>query len=131
MGKGELLWLLRILVGASDATLEGIETVRGASCQKLGAHVDMARASASSPTGLKAPAVERFEDLLALPVTVWIDRDHVRRVQFDECEPHKLTLELWDFGLRTEELTGRDCRRSDHRGKVHTLQADGGVGINS
>ena len=45
----------------------------------------------------------RFEDLLALPVEVWLDAQHVRRVRY---RPEHLTetLELWDFGVALDDL---------------------------
>jgi hypothetical protein len=104
MHAGELLWLVRLLRGTTEARLADTETLHGTQCQKLAADVDMARASAATTEGLRPPTVERFEDLLALPVTVWIDESHVRRIQFDGAGPRSLTLELWDFGTPTDDL---------------------------
>jgi hypothetical protein len=84
--------------------VEGHETLRETRCAKLTARVDMARASALHDGGLRAPAVERFEELLALPVTVWTDDRFIRRVHFDHEQKKQLTLELWDFDVPTDEL---------------------------
>jgi hypothetical protein len=56
--------------------------------------------------GLRPPPVERFEELRALPVTVWIDGLHVRRVRFEDGAPlrHLMMLDLWEFGVPVEDL---------------------------
>jgi hypothetical protein len=102
----EVLWLLRLLPGTTGAALEGSDTLHGALCQRLAAHVDLARASAASGEGLRPPPVERFEDLGALPVTVWIDGQHVRRSRFEHGAPaqHLTTLDLWEFGVPADDL---------------------------
>ncbi len=66
----------------------------------------MDRASTASGEGLQPPPVERFEELRALPVTVWIDGQHVRRVRFEGGPParHRATLDLWEFGVPVGEL---------------------------
>lgn len=97
-------WMLAALRGTVEAEPDGIETVSGAQCERYAIHVDLARASAASPRGLYSPAAERFEDLLALPLTVWLDGDRIHRVRHRESPGITLTLELWDFGVRTVEL---------------------------
>src|SRR3954451_1782441 len=67
----DLWWLLDVLRGGVDATLEGEETVHGAACRRIAASVDLTRASPLAPGGLRVPSVDRFEDLTALPITVW------------------------------------------------------------
>lgn len=96
-------WYLDALRGVSEATVEGDDPVRGAPCRRLAARVDLARASAAAPAGLHAPAVDRFEDLLALPLDVWIDGTYVRRVAYDQGTATS-TIELWDFGVSTDGL---------------------------
>jgi hypothetical protein len=102
----EVLWLLRLLPGTTDAALEGTDTLHGTLCQRLAARVDLARASAASGAGLRPPPVGRFEDLRALPVTVWIDGQHIRRIRFRRGLPSKVitTLDLWEFGVPTADL---------------------------
>jgi hypothetical protein len=102
----EVLWLLRLLPGTTDADLEGTDTLHGTLCQRLAAHVDLARASAASGEGLRPPLVERFEDLGALPVTVWIDGQHVRRIRFEHsvAPTYITTLDLWEFGVQAGDL---------------------------
>lgn len=102
---GDVLWLLRLPTGTTDARLEGSDTLHGAVCQRLVAKVDMARASAASEQGLASPQVDRFEELRALPVTVWIDGQHIRRVRFEQTSPASrcLTLDPWEFGIPVAE----------------------------
>jgi len=56
--------------------------------------------------GIAAPARTRFEDLLALPVEVWIEDTQIRRIRFsfEGIEQHTDTLELWDFGVSLDDL---------------------------
>src|SRR5262249_45829817 len=78
----------------------------GTASRRFAAHVDLERASAATEDGLKPPPVERFEELRALPVTVWIDGQHVRRIRF-ESRPlprHISTLDLWKFGVPAGDL---------------------------
>lgn len=97
-------WMLAALRGTANAVPEGPEAVAGMQCERYSIRVDLARASAASPSGLYAPAAERFEDLHALPFTVWHDDDHICRVSYAEVPGAALTLELWDFGVSTEGL---------------------------
>jgi hypothetical protein len=64
------------------------------------------RAAAASGEGLQPPSVDRFEELRALPVTVWIDGQHVRRIRFERGPQlrHRATLDLWEFGVPVGEL---------------------------
>ena len=103
----DLWWLLDGLRGTIEARAEAEESVRGAPCRRLAARVDLARASAAAGGGLRPPTVERFEELLALPLDVWIDGTHVRRVRYGNWIGHgkgALALELWDFGVSTDHL---------------------------
>ena len=96
-------WYLDALRGVSQATVEGEGRVRETPCRRLAVRIDMARASAAAPAGLQASGVDRFEELLSLPLDVWIDGTHVRRVRYFQG-PGTSTLELWDFGVSTEGL---------------------------
>jgi hypothetical protein len=88
--SGELLWLLRLLPRTTEASPAGDEIVRGTLCRKFAVTAD------------------------SVPLTVWIDTEHVRRVQLEEHaqdpQPRgrhvsrELTLELWDFGVSVETL---------------------------
>jgi hypothetical protein len=99
---GDLWWLLDLLRGITEADDEGDELIRGTPCRRLATRVDLSVASAASRAGLSPPTVQRFEELLALPLTVWVDDSHVRRVRFSELEGRSArTLELWDFGVDT------------------------------
>ncbi len=101
----DVWFLLDALRGLSAADIEGEAVLHGTSCRRLVASVDLARASAAAPYGVHPPSVDRFEELLALPLTVWIDGTHVRRVRFEEEEPSRSwEVELWDFGVPTDGL---------------------------
>lgn len=97
------LWLLDILGGLAAASDEGAEVVRGTPCRSFTATVDISRASKLTPGGVAVPGIGRFEDLLALPVEVCLDEEHVRRVRF-RSEHHTETLDLWDFGVPLDDL---------------------------
>jgi hypothetical protein len=103
---GDVLWLLRVLRGATEASFVGPDTVRGTACRRFDAYVDLERASAAVDDGLAAPQVSRFEQLRALPLTVWIDSTHVRRVEFEQLGRASVrrVLELWDFGVAVDDL---------------------------
>ena len=106
-GRGfvDIWFLLDALRGLTAATPEGDDVIRGTPCSRLAARVDLQRASAATPDGIHPPDVDRFEDLLDLPLTVWIDGTHVRRVRFEEEQPSRSwSLELWDFGVSTDGL---------------------------
>jgi hypothetical protein len=97
------LWLLDLLAGVTDADDEGSDVVRGDNCRRISVRVDVSRASAATPGGVAAPARSRFEELLALPVDVWLDGSCVRRVRFAGKAAAE-TIELWDFGVRIKSL---------------------------
>jgi hypothetical protein len=103
---GDVLWLLKLLRGTIEAAVEGTDTLHGTVCRRLAAHVDLEQASAATEEGLESPHVDRFEELRALPVTVWIDGEHVRRLRFEQVGPPSTprTLDLWEFGVPADEL---------------------------
>ena len=103
---GEVWWLLRLLPGVTDAALESTDTLHEIVCERFAATVDLARASAASGEGLPPPQVGRFEELRELPVTVWINGQHVQRILFEEAGPpsRRLTLDLWEFGVPADDL---------------------------
>jgi hypothetical protein len=100
----DMLWVLRLLRGVTHATEDGTQELHGTSCTRMTAEADLAKASATTDGGLRSPSVGRFEQLRALPVTVWIDGDHIRRVEFQDPGSQHLALELWDYGLATDEF---------------------------
>jgi hypothetical protein len=99
----EMLWLLRLALGVVDASEEADQDLHGTSCKKLAVRIDFEKALAATNAHLPSPAVDRFELLHALPATVWIDPEHVRRIEFTDLGSRHLVLELWDFGLDTAE----------------------------
>src|SRR4051794_40913246 len=102
----DLWWLLDALRGTTDAALEGHEAMHGAQTRRVAAHVDLARASELAQVGLHVPSVESFEQLSALPFTVWIDDRHIRRVRFREGDmaPNTLTLDLVEYDPGSGDL---------------------------
>ena len=102
----DLLWLREVLRGTTEATREGEERLHGTPCRRVAARADLARASALASRGLPVPSVKQFEELNALPVTVWIDGRHVRRVRFQEGDDawSTLTLDLLDFDVARNDL---------------------------
>jgi hypothetical protein len=102
----DLWWLLDALRGTTAATVEGEDTLHGAKCRRVAVRVHLGRASALAADGLHVPSVERFEELSALPLTVWIDDQHVRRVRFREGDraSSTLTLDLVEFDPDVGEL---------------------------
>jgi hypothetical protein len=97
------LWLLDLLAGLTVATDDGSDDVRGTACRHFSASVDVSRASSVTPGGVAVPGLRRYEQLLALPVEVCIDDEHVRRVRF-RGEDRTDTVELWDFGVSLADL---------------------------
>lgn len=98
------LWLLDLLRGVVGASELEPDELGGAPVRHVTASVDLSRASAATPGGLAVPAeTKRFEDLLALPVDVWFDSAHLRRVRFST--PHRTeTLGLSDVGVSLDGL---------------------------
>jgi hypothetical protein len=107
-GDRHPLWLLGLLNGVVDARPRSSDGVRGVPCRGFDVTADLARASAATPGGL-APScdVARFEDLLALSLTVWLDDDgRVRQVVWDPTGGERgYRLELYDFGIPTVDWT--------------------------
>src|SRR4051812_5046916 len=101
--SGSPLWLVDLLAGVTDARKVGTDDVRGAACRRLAATADLGRASAATPGGMTLRTRGTFDELLALPVDVWIDDSHLRRIGFS-AENTRETLELWDFGVPVAEL---------------------------
>ena len=76
-------------------------------CRHLGCTADLSRASQAAAGRIAVPVRSRFEDLLALPLEVWLDDMHIRRVRFSSAEgaeQRSETLELWDFGVAVDDL---------------------------
>jgi hypothetical protein len=96
--SAELLWFVEVLAHAADVVLEGTEEVRGTLCRRLRATLDLrdAERSTSGDGSLPAP-LAGAPDLDAVPVDVWLDDEHVRRVRL--AVPQRTdTFELWDIG---------------------------------
>jgi hypothetical protein len=91
------LWLVDVVAGITSAEEVAGEDVRGERCRHFVAETDLSQASRATPGGVAAPTVGRFENLLALPIHVWLDESHVRRVRRASSDRIE-TVELWDFG---------------------------------
>ncbi len=115
--EGDVLWLLRLILGATDASPEGTEALRETLCRKYAVRVEVQRAAAASGrAALPAPLGVESVQPPVLALTVWIDGQHIRQVRFEDrpkSVPKRgqsgssakiLTLELWDFGVPVREL---------------------------
>lgn len=101
------LWLLDLLRGIVNANGQGQDTIDGDPCRYVRAVVDLTVASAATG-GLPSPGRARFDDLLALPIEVWVNATHVRRVRFSDGDAsvatRTLTLTLSEFGIEVGQL---------------------------
>jgi hypothetical protein len=83
----------------SSPQLDGSERLGERYCHRLSARADLSRAAEASPDDLALPPAERYGDLLAVPLQVWIDEDgRIRRVLW-ESKMMKLVRELLEFGV--------------------------------
>jgi hypothetical protein len=114
---GDVLWLLRLLPGTTDARFEDTETLQGTPCRQYAVQVDVARAAEADrraellpPSGVDSPQPP------VLGLSVWVDGQHIRQVRFVDSQPKGpqpgqsrsgakvLTLEIWDFGVPVHDL---------------------------
>jgi hypothetical protein len=111
--EGDVLWLLRLAAGASEAHPEDLETLRGTLCRKYAVRSEIERAAAASgPTALHTPLGITSPQPEAVALTVWIDEQHIRQIRFEDrvgrgeggSGAKILTLELWDFGVPVHDL---------------------------
>lgn len=100
---GSPLWLLDLLDGLTGASDLGTEEVEGQTWQHWTTTADLAAASAELPDGMATPANDRFEDLLRLPLDVWVDDTHLRRISFT-AEHRTETVTFSDFATGVEAL---------------------------
>jgi hypothetical protein len=101
------LWLLDLLSGLTDAIDVDTEHVRGARCRHLAAKADLSLAARVTSGAVAVPACARFDDLLALPVDVWVDESHIRRIRFSShqrIDQRTETLDLGNLGMRLDDL---------------------------
>jgi hypothetical protein len=100
-GDRQPLWLLGLLQGVIDVRSADPEHVRGVECRAFDVAADLSRASAATAGGL-APScdVTRFEDLLALEITVCLDdEDRIRLVAWRPPDGKSAySVEFYDFG---------------------------------
>lgn len=102
--RPDVCWALHALLGTTHAVLEGEDALHGTPCARMGVRIDLTKASAANRNGLRSPVFELREQSRALPATVWIDGKHVRRVDFPGIESRDLSLELWDYGVPTDDV---------------------------
>lgn len=100
---GSPLWLIDLLGGLTSAVDLGTEEVEAQTWQRWRTTANLAAASAELPDGMPSPANDRFEELLQLPLDVWIDDTHLRRIRFDH-EHRSETVTFSDFGSDVEGL---------------------------
>lgn len=97
------LWLIDLLGGLTGAVDLGTEQVEAQAWRHWTATADLATASAELPQGMPSPASDRFEELLRLPLEVWVDDTHLRRLSFTE-DNRTETVTFSDFGSGVEDL---------------------------
>jgi hypothetical protein len=111
--EGDVLWLLRLAAGATEAHPELSETLRGTLCRKYAVRSEAQRAAAASGrTALLTPLGVNSRQPETIALTVWIDEQHIRQIRFEDRVGRDqggsgakiLTLELWDFGVPVREL---------------------------
>lgn len=97
------LWLIDLVAGVTTADDRGSDQVEGHKWRYVVATASLAEASGRHPEGMPSPARDRFEELLQLPVELWLDDPHLRRIRF-VSEHRTDTLTLDAFGVDTQEL---------------------------
>ena len=101
------LWLVDLLGGITTAEDRGVEDVDGRRCRRIAATADLIDASSRTPDGLPSPARDRVEELLSLPIEVWLDADDLRQIRFvdgDFVQSVTLTVTFSDFGADLDEI---------------------------
>jgi hypothetical protein len=101
------LWLVDLLAGVVAVSDCGAEDVRGVRCDHLSARADLSRAPGTIQVLRTIPPPRSSEELQALPLDVWLDGSHIRRVRFTSevgRKQRRETLELWDFGVPLDDL---------------------------
>lgn len=76
------LWLIDLVGGMTTARPCGAEEVAGENWQHLTGTASLAEASEAAPKGMPTPARDDFDELLALPIEVWLDDGQLRRIRF-------------------------------------------------
>lgn len=97
------LWLIDLLAGIITADDRGSTQVEGQQLRHIVATANLAEASSSQPDGMPSPARNRYEELLQLPVELWLGDDRLRRIRF-VSEHRTETLMLDAFGVDIQEL---------------------------
>jgi len=96
------LWLVDILSRATHATFAGGEVVRGTPCRRVRATLDL-RDGPPAGAAASSPSLAGIESLHAVPVDVWLDGAHVRRIRL--ASPHyEEAMELWSVGAVPDDL---------------------------
>lgn len=67
------LWLIDVLAGLTEATMASTDVVRGTPCTHHHVTVALSQASPVIRDAVAVPGVDRFEDVLASPIEVWIE----------------------------------------------------------
>lgn len=101
------LWLIDLLGGITTAEDRGVEDVDGQQCRWIAATASLIEASARIPDGLASPARDRVDDLLSLPIEVWLDADDLRQIRFvdgDHLQSVTSTVTFNGFGADLDQL---------------------------
>ena len=123
------LWFLGAVEFLNGAVEDGHEEVAGSPCRRLRVSADLSvsadlrSAETSASMGWMPDLVP---DLSTVPVTVWIDQEHVRGIRVSG-RGQVYTLELWDIGVDvtgfdwTRLSTFRTSVREDARARANTV----------
>jgi hypothetical protein len=98
-------WLLNAAYGVTAVEARREEPVAGEPCRRVRIVCDPSRAAAATPAELPLPVdVERFEDLLHVPLDVWLDgTERIRRVRRESRDGVTMTLDLLELGIALPE----------------------------
>jgi hypothetical protein len=98
-------WLLNAAYGVTAVEARGADRVVGEACRRLRIVCDLSRAAAATPAQLALPFdIDRFEELLHVPLDVWVDQaGFIRRVHHESRHRVAMTLDLLELGV---ELPG-------------------------
>lgn len=97
------LWLIDLIRGVDTADDQGPADVDGHRWRHFDVTADLSRAAATQRAAMPSPARDRYEQLLALPLQIWIGGGYLRRVRFSE-DNSVLELTLSDFGAEIDDL---------------------------
>lgn len=97
------LWLIDLINGVATADDQGITDVDGHQWRYFSVTADLSRAAAAQPGSMPSPARDRYDQLLALPIELWIGDGYLRRIRFS-ADNSTTEVTLSDFGAEVDDL---------------------------